>query len=291
MRKKKQGIKPIDQPDYTYWQALYMALYSRRLFIDVVKRWRGFGVGYFILLISLISIPWSIIYTEQFVRYFNDEIRYPLENMPLLTIQNGEASIDKHMPYFVKGKTGFRAIEIDTINDIKAFPKQYPTLMVLITKDKIYYRSPKIESLSKFSLSTEDAKVSTYTFDKNDNEVFSGREWVKTSKIGVIEAYASFFIYPLVIGVFLGLYSLYSIILSSIGRLIASVILKYKISFIDSFRLTWVASTAPLMMFTVLQCLGVNLYGSAPYYVAFVACYFAFAVIVVKRESQTMVRW
>ena len=291
MRKNKQGIKPIDQPDYTYWQALYMAFYSRRLFIDVVKRWRGFGAGYFILLISLISIPWSIIYTEQFVRYFNDEIRYPLENMPLLTIQNGEASIDRHMPYFVKSKTGFRAIEIDTINDIKAFPKQYPTLMILITKDKIYYRAPKIESLSKFSLSTADAKVSTYTFDKNDNEVFSGRAWVKTSKIGVIEAYASIFIYPLVIGVFLGLYSLYSIVLSSIGRLIASVILKYKITFIDSFRLTWVASTAPLMSFTVLQCLGVNLYGSAPYYVAFVACYFAFAVIVVKRESQTMVRW
>lgn len=291
MRNKNQRIKLINQPDYTYWQALYMAFYSRRLFIDVLKRWRGFGVGYFLLLISVVSIPWTIDYTEQFIRYFNEEIIFPFEHMPLLTIQNGEASIDKPMPYFVKSKTGSNVIEIDTTGDVRAFPEQYPTLMALITKDKIYYRAPKIGLFSKYSLSTASDKVSTHTFDKGDNEVFLGRDWVATSKLGMLKTYAAVFIYPLVVGVFLGIYSVYNVILSSIGRLISIVILKYKITFRDSFRLSWVASTAPLMLVTVLQRLGFNMDGSAPYYVGLVACYFAFAIIGVKRESQTMVRW
>lgn len=291
MSKNKQSIKPIDKPDYTYWQALYMAFYSRRLYIDVLKRWRGLGVGYFVLLISVISIPWTIDYTEQFVRYFDEEIVFPFEHMPLLTIQNGEASIDKPMPYFVKSKTGSNVIEIDTSGDVQAFPEQYPTLMALITKDKIYYRAPKIGIFSKYASSTAGDKISTHAFDKADNEVFSGRDWIATSKLGMLKTYAAVFIYPLILGVFLGIYAVYNVILSSIGRLISITVLKYKITFRDSFRLAWVASTAPLMFVTVLQRLGFNMDGSGPYYVGLVACYFAFAIIGVKRESQTMVRW
>lgn len=291
MFKKKQGLKPVDHPDYRYWQALYLAFYSKRLFIDVVKRWRGFAIGYFLLLIGVISIPWTIHYTAQFKQYFSDELVYALQHMPLLTIQNGEVSIDKPTPYFVTGKSGEKLIEINPDPKMDKFSEEYPTVFVLITKDKIYYRSPKIQLLSKVALPAGEEKVSSHAFDKNDNEIFSGREWVKRSKVSLLEAYASFFIYPIVFGAFFGLYSAFNLVMSSIGRLISSVILKYKITFNQSFRLAWVASTAPLIFLTILQCLGVETNGSGAYYTAIVACYFAYAIIAVKRESNTMVRW
>ncbi len=290
MHKKKQELKLVNQPVYSYWQALYMAFYSRRLYIDVVKRWRGFGLIYFLMLMVSISIPWSIWYTIEFNKYLNDELIFPIENMPLITIQNGIASIDQPMPYFVKNKTGGLAIEIDTITPLSEFPKEPSTLSILLTKDKFYFRPPVGRFLPAYPMSNSNDNISIHTFNKNDNEVFSGRDWVETSGIKKLKNFEMLFIFPIVLGAFLGLYFLYNIVLSSIGRIISIVILKYKITFKDSFRLAWVASTAPLAILTILQFLGFNLTGTGIYYIAFVAGYFALAIVSVKRESQEMVR-
>ena len=42
--KIKNKLKLIDAPVYRYWDALYMSFYSRRLYVDVGKRWRGLGI-------------------------------------------------------------------------------------------------------------------------------------------------------------------------------------------------------------------------------------------------------
>ncbi len=295
MRKPKQNLKPINQPDFTYWQALYLAFYSPRLYIDVVKRWRGFGMLYFLLLMLISSIPWTIHYTGQFTRYIEDEIIFPFEQMPLLLIQNGEASIDKPMPYIVKSKSNKPAIAIDTTSQLKWFPAEYPTLFFYITKDALYFRAPVEEIVSKQSRSLISQfkpikNLSEYHFEKNDNEVFSGPEWVKTSGIQSLKTYGVFIVYPIVLGVLFGLYFITNFMLASMGRIISIVILKYRIGFVDSFRLTWVASTAPVAFVNVVLYSGYNIRGLGWYYILFVAIYFSSAIICVKRESQHMVR-
>lgn len=287
-----QKIKPIDQPDYTYWQALYLAFFSPRLYIDVIKRWRGFGFLYFSLLILIISIPWGIHYTRVFLQYMDEEIIYPFKQMPLLVIQNGQASIDKPQPYFVKSKTQQPAIEINTTIDKQQFSADKSSVFLLITKNGFYFRAPSI-NLSALPIDNQlksERILSKDSFQKNQNEVFDGAEWVKQSGIQSMRTKGIFLIFPLILGVFWGLYFVVGIMLASMGRIISTVILKYKIGYIDSFRLTWVASTAPIFVINLLTFLGVRLSGAGLYYFILVAVYFSIAILCVKRESQFLVR-
>ena len=74
MIKKKQTLRPLDAPIYNYWQALYRSFYSGRLYIDVIKRWRGFGALYLLLAISLASIPLSLRIMVDFNHYFEKKM-------------------------------------------------------------------------------------------------------------------------------------------------------------------------------------------------------------------------
>ena len=62
MRKKAPGqqLKNIDSPNYTYWQALYKAFYSWWLYVDVGKRWKGYGFLYLLLAVAVFSMPVSL---------------------------------------------------------------------------------------------------------------------------------------------------------------------------------------------------------------------------------------
>ena len=75
MRNKKQHqIKLIETPVYSYWSALYMSMFSSRLYVDVCKRWRGFGLLYFFLFTSLAAIPVSIQLIHDFSKSYKNEI-------------------------------------------------------------------------------------------------------------------------------------------------------------------------------------------------------------------------
>lgn len=288
MRNKKQAIKPIDSPNFTYWQAFYLSLFSSRLYIDVMKRWKGFGVLYFLLLVSLISLFTSIRYISEFTSYVNDNYLYSIEHLPLIMLQNGNVSIDEPMPYFVKGKSGDDIIEIDTRRTIDTFPKNHPTLIFLVTKNKLLMRSPVLKFLNYAEKTEEPTYIET--FDKHSNEVFSGKEWVSTSNFYFIKLLFSVFIYLGSVGAMFGLSLGLNVALSSIGRIISMTILKYSIDFKQSIRLAFVASTGPFCLVSIMNALGLEtkLMGG-PWYIGLVALYFSYGVICVKRESKILV--
>lgn len=291
----KQGVKPINQPDYTYWQALYLAFFSPRLYIDVVKRWRGFGMLYFLMLMLIISVPWSIHYTAYLSQYIDDEIIFPFEHMPSLMIQNGQASIDNVVPYIVKTKSNKPAIEINTSSDSKEVSPGNPTVFFLITKNALYFRMPSNPAFATpATMATGSAEsfqhLTEHHFEKNDNFVFSGRDWVETSGILSVKTYGFAIVFPIVFGMFWGIYFITSIVLASMGRIISIVVLKYQIRFVDSFRLIWVASTAPIALVNLVLYFGYQLRGLGWYYIILVIIYFSLAILSVKRESQSLVR-
>ncbi|HEL8434089.1 TPA: hypothetical protein U0D75_002421, partial [Legionella pneumophila] len=85
--KEKNKLKPIDAPIYSYWQALYMSFYSKRLFVDVGKRWRGIGLIYLLLVVAICSIPFSIRIASDFNKTFNQQIIQPLLQLPTVYVQ------------------------------------------------------------------------------------------------------------------------------------------------------------------------------------------------------------
>jgi hypothetical protein len=204
-------------------------------------------------------------------------------------IQNGHASLDKPMPYLIKNKTGDVVLLIDTTGGVDGFSEKYPKLMLLVTRDKIHFRMadlPKFAGMSAFSMKDQ---TYTHSFDERDNEVFLGREWIQSSGILNLKYYGAFFIYPMLVGALFGLYFIITLVMASIGRIISVVLIKYSIPFKASLRLGCVVSTAPFALMIALQTLGIVILGMGGFYVALVACYYTYAVIAVKRESQHLV--
>ena len=294
MRNKKQHqIKLIETPVYSYWSALYMSMFSSRLYVDVCKRWRGFGLLYFFLFTSLAAIPVSIQLIHEFSKSYKNEISYPIQQLPVLMVQNGEISTDVPLPYYIKDKKGAVVIDIEpnsTAQDIEIFFNKNPDLNILVINNQIYSRQLLARFVNKTIAPTDNYAIRSYSFPKTLNEIFIGREWIKSEKIQTVKNFAKMLIYPMLVMLIFSLYLVLNLVLSSIGRIIAIVILKYKVSFKQSYRLALVASTGPFILFEILSFGDSKLQGLGLYYIAFVACYFAYGIIVVKRESQYLVR-
>lgn len=290
VRKNNYGVKLIDEPIYSYWQALYMSYYSRRFYIDVIKRWHGFGFKYIFFILALGAIPLTVRFADNFIHYFDDTLIYPIEHMPLLMIQNGQASIEKPIPYFLKSKSGKDVVEIDTSVSTKEFPKDKKDLTILITKENFYFRPALGELLSEIIPSELREKVSSYPFEQKDNEIFSGRDWVKASGIKYWKFYGALLIYPTAIGSLLSFCFIYNVVMASIGRIISIVVLKHRMKFIQSFRLSFVASTPVLIPLIFMLSMGYKPPNLTLYYPLVVALYFSFGVLADKRYSKQLVR-
>ncbi len=289
MIKNKQNIRPVDAPIYRYWQALYLAFYSSRLYVDVFKRWRGFGVRYMLLLLAIATIPLSARITFSFDQIFESQMIMPLNQLPTLYVQNGEVVFDKPMPYFVKNTKGGIVAIIDTTGTIKEISKQYPQLTILITKDKLLFRIPKFPSLFTTPKQVLGDNVYVQLLNKNTNELFVGEKWVKSSGVLKLKWITELLVYPLMTGFVYGLYTMSMLVFAFIGQLFALIIFKFKLTFREACRLLLVASTAQTAVFFAMLTANVTLPGGGTIYIVLLAAYFSYAVLSVRRESKKMV--
>ena len=289
MKNKKQTIRIIDAPMYRYWQALYMAFYSSRLYVDVAKRWRGYGVLYLLLVLVIALIPLSARIIFEFDRYFNEQMILPLEALPPLYVQNGEVAFDKPMPYLIKNKTGDIVAIIDTTGAVKKINSTYPKLNFLITKDTLYFRPPKSQIFALNTTPTSGDDVYAQPLGKGSNEVFVAKDWVRSSGLLNLKLMTEILVYPVMTMFVFGLYTIFMLTLAFIGQLFALIVFKFPITFKDACRLFLVASTAQVFVFFVLLAANVVFAGIGILYVALIAVYFNYAVFSVKRESKKMV--
>ncbi len=96
----------------------------------------------FLLVVAVVSIPFSLRMTVLFEELFNQQLLEPLAQLPTVYVQNGMASIDRPMPYLIKNKKGEVVVMVDTDDHITTFPPQYPALAVLINKRQITFKVP-----------------------------------------------------------------------------------------------------------------------------------------------------
>ena len=248
---KKMNLRQMDAPIYRYWQALYMAFYSRRLYVDVFKRWRGYGILYFLLVMAIVIIPLSVRVCIDFNHYFDNQLMLPIEKLPPLHVQNGTVLFDKPMPYLIKNKEGEIIAIIDTTGKVTGINKTYPHLMLLITKDKLYFRSglPKFWFYDLGSLPFVYDQVYVQSFDYISNEIFVGKEWITSNNVIKYKWIADLFIYPLLWGGLFGVYIILVLFLAFIGQLLSIIVFKFTLSLKEACRLFLVASTAQVVVF------------------------------------------
>lgn len=281
MLNKEKNINPSN---YNYFQTIYKSFYSALLYVDIAKRWRGFGITYLIFIIALASLPLSVRIMMNFNQFFVKQIVFPIENLPILSINHGEIAFEKPMPLLIKNSDGQVVSIIDTTGIVKRIDATYPHLSVLITKNKIYFRLPNFKQFVGLTNSLASNKVYTQSFSHKDNGIFDGKYWIKNNGINKLNSLVQIFIFPLLTLFFLGLYISFILIFSALGQLIADTFFGLKLQFKESCRLLAVACTPQIIFFFIVRTTQLPLPGLGFYSLILLISYFYYTIFSVKQE-------
>ena len=241
MARAKNKLKLMDAPIYHYWQALYLSFYSKRLYIDVGKRWQGIGLLYFLLAIAVCSIPLALRVGINLDQSFNEQIIEPLLQVPDIYVQNGEASLDKPMPFLIKNKKDQVVLVVDTRTNDSLFGPEYPNLSILINKDKVYFKTPTPQLFSTILPETTKSEPQSQSFGKGTNFVFNGKKIVEENGMLKLKHMAQLMIYPIIVVILYSMFVVIFLVLAFLGQVFASIFFSFKISFSESSRVFRVA--------------------------------------------------
>ncbi|HBI21688.1 MAG TPA: hypothetical protein DDY37_03740 [Legionella sp.] len=290
MQKKQQMPRQINAPIYAYAEALYMAFYSKRLYVDVAKRWTGVGFVYFLLLIALLSIPLSIRAIVAFDQFFDDELVQPIKSIPALHFKKGALVFDKPMPYLVKSKSGKVNTVIDTTGTVSTKNNPYPELTLLITKNKYYFRLPA-PVFSPTTATKENADgFDVQWFDKEDSSTFVASSWLQSSHVLWMKWLFIVSVYPSITAFIVGICFSLLMVLALLSQAFAWLVLRSRLTFYETARMLLVASTAPMTLFMILMAANGLFKGVGVVCVAILSVYFSYGVLSFKRERNQMVR-
>jgi len=289
VRNQKNSLKPIDTPVYSYWSALYLSFFSRRLFVDVGKRWKGFSIGYLLLVIALLSIPFSLTICFSFNKFFNEQLINPLLQLPTIYVQNGEASINKPMPYLIKNKAKQVVLIVDTSGVINGFSNKYPYLNILINKNKMSYRIPTPQLFNGIQQEQNSRIPIEQYYSKEVNSVFNGESLVESGGIKKLKYVSQLMIYPIVIGVLFGFFVIIYPVVALLAQVFSRVFFSFQITYLQACRLIIVSSTP--MLLVLFLCLSLNWVfpGLGIILIAILATYYGNALSALKAESLQLV--
>lgn len=287
---KKSQLRPIDAPHFGYWQALYNAFYNPKLYVDVGKRWKRFSIIYLFLLIAVATVPMYFVVMKAYNDSINQNMLEPLEKLPRLYVQNGIVATNEPMPLFIKNKAGAVSVIVDTTGSITQFDKKYPRLSLLITKNAIMFRMPSLNfDLSGNKYQMPEGEVVTHYLPKNLNQIFDTSEWVLSSKMRFTQKFVNILIYPTMVMLIFGTYLVLLFALALMAQFVAKILIKFDLSYFQSFRLLMVAATPQIFVTLILTALGWTFSGFGLVSIVLFAVYFSFAAISMKRESNKMV--
>lgn len=289
MAKHNKALRDVDAPFYSYWQALYLSFFSRRLYVDVGKRWKGYGILYLLLLMFIVTLPFALRVTLDFNRFFDYQILEPMQKLPKFYVQNGKVSLDKPMPYLIKNSKGDVVFIIDTTGAITRIDDRYPHLSVLVTANQIIYRLPTPQFFFASANKKQESPIYIQELSKGMNEVFSGEELSKSSGIERLKILSDATIYPTIVLMFTIIYLAFFLVFALMGQFVAKLFMKFSLTYKQSCRLLIVASTPQITALVIFLTLNWVFYGFGFFLIVLFAAYFSFAVLSLKRESHKLV--
>ncbi len=212
-----------------------LSFFSRALYRDVALHWKGTVFAYLLLLLAICWIPSMTEFHSGLADFVDDEAPSVVEQVPRITIVDGEASIDAPEPYYIKDPESDEILVIiDTTGAINSLDDR--EAMVLMTRTKVIFQESKRQSRTfRF------AEVDEFTLDQAKI-----MRWLNTAKKFLVLA-----VYPLVVlGSFL-FRIIQVLIYAAIGMLFA-LWCKEKLSYVAMLRLAIIAVTPCIVVETVL---------------------------------------
>lgn len=242
---------------YNVWQALPRAFYSKILYQDVDQNWRGIGLRYLLLVCFICSLP--LLYTtHRIVEHLSNDLHILAMQLPIITIKEGEVSIDQPVPYTIKEPATNKVIAvIDTSKTA-----------VLETEDKVFM----LLSKNKLMIKIDDKTSKTYAL--SDIKNFSIDKTIVNNWVNILS------IILFVSGYFFAIvaYFIPSLLVTLFYATIAKFFVRSKHVYKELCRLTAVALTPTLALITLLGLMNIVVPYCGIIYVILSLSYLTFAI-------------
>lgn len=250
---------------YKFPQALGLSFYSKPFYRDVAQNWQGRGFLYVLFLVTLLTLV-SIFSAFAARTAFIAAVQPMVAQLPTITIEKGQASIDKPEPFYVKDKEGKDILIIDTTGKVTSF--ENTTAEALLTKTQLVIKrssgAPEAFDLSKVKNGVYDQQA-----------------------IHEIMKYASFAL-MIVILVMLFLWRwlkgiLAVLVLAGVGKLLTHTTLSYQ----TLCRIAAAALTPAIVLALVLELFHVSIPYVVVAYIALTIFYFFYGIEANKPDATT----
>lgn len=223
---------------YSILHAFVFSFFSKSFYQDVGRNWRGTGLLYLFILLVIVWIPTMIKMQIGFSRFVDREAPSITQQIPLITIKNGEVSTDVETPYAIKDQQGNPIAIIDLTSDYQNLDDT--TASVLLTKTKVFMRNERRGETRSYDLSN----VESFEIDRAGVE-----GWLQTARRLLVPV-----LFPIVLIVTFILRAIQILIYAAIGLLFARM-LNTTLSYKTLMRLAAVALTPVLLLNLLLEFL------------------------------------
>ncbi len=216
---------------YSTFQALYHSFYSRELYQDVARNWKGLCLPYLFLILMIFWIPEIMNIHRTISDFIADEGPKYVEQIPVITIAKGEVSIKEEMPYTIYDRKNNTPVAIiDTTGKTASLDRSPAS--ILLTKNALIVRKDANEVRA---LPLADIADTTIT----RKLVYDWLEIFNSLIIAVL--------FPLLLLMSFGFHVLQVILLSFLGGNFAKY-MNVSLDFRALMRLSAVAFTPPILL-------------------------------------------
>lgn len=223
--------------------ALGQAFYSRELYAEAARQWKGVGFLYLFFLLALAWIPAMVEMHLNFSDYMTEHFSEFVSQVPKITIENGEVSVDVPTPHEIRNpETGELIAVIDLTGEISSLDGT--EAKVLLTKTHVYLQQNTRPETRVYDLSN----VKEFTLTQDDITVWGelARQWL------AVVFYLFAVLFSLVYRI------LQALLYAAIGLLMARRA-KSELTYDALLRLTVLAVTPPILLGTLWDMTGLTI--------------------------------
>ncbi len=246
-----------------------LSFFSKELYRDVGLNWKGVGFVYLFLLLAICSVPRMFKIQAFLSRFIDKEVPPLIEQVPRITITDGQVNADVPQPYYVRDPDSNDILAIiDTTGETESLVDT--NAYALLTKTELIYRKSDVEYRIH-----DLSDVKEFVLDEGRI-----RGWLNFAKKTLVPV-----LYPFVVlGMFL-FRIIQALIYGVIGLLFASWC-RVKLSYDSLLRLAVVAITPCIIVKMIFEMTSIHLQMSGLWFFLMAMVYLFFGVKACSQPGQ-----
>jgi hypothetical protein len=240
-------LEQAGKRDFSVWKALAHSFFSKALYKDVGKNWKGVGFGYLFLVLALLCVMGTGKLYWEVSRHAKDHAM----KIPEFKLEKGVLSVKMEQPFFFPDKNN-PVLTLDTTGKVTSF-EQIPGVDMLdsaflLTGTKIHTRRDRLGFVDEKS----------HDYPKGDRFSIDRDKLMKWADLLIEKAAWTWTAYPFIL-LYYFVANMFEMIAFGLIGLVAGKILRTTLTFGTAIRLASVSHTPALVLSTVLFCADVDL--------------------------------